>query len=134
VIKDNKVAEFKNVIFDLFESIPVDNYRKNDIENYEGYYASVIYAYFVGMGVTFIAEDVTNKGYIDMTLFFENRAYVLEFKVTKGTPKTNPALKQIKERKYYQKYVNRYDKVYNIGIVFGKKRRNIVKFNYETVK
>jgi len=102
--------------------LPVDNYRRNNIENYEGYYASVIYAYFAGMGVTFKLEDATNK------------AYILEFKVTKGTPKTNPALKQIKQKKYYQKYINKYDKVYNIGIVFSKKKRNIAKFNYETLK
>ncbi len=134
VIKDNKVAEFKDAIFSLFASIPSDNYRKNDIANYEGYYASVIYAYFAGMGVDFAVEDSTNKGYIDMTLFFEDRAYIIEFKVSTNKPKTNTALAQIKQKKYYEKYIHKYNKVYNIGIVFGKRKRNIVRFNYETVK
>ncbi len=131
---DDDLNKLKALIFTLFETIPNDNYRKNDIENYEGYYASVLYAYFASLGLKMVAEDSTNRGYIDLTIFFENRAYILEFKVTKGTPKTNPALKQIKQRKYYQKYLNDYDKVYNIGIVFSKKKRNIAKFNYETVK
>jgi len=133
-IKDDKVPEFKNAIFTLFASIPNDNYKKNDIANYEGYYASVLYSCFAGMGVDFVVEDATNKGYIDMTLFFEGRAYVIEFKVTVNKPKINSALKQIKEKKYYEKYIYKYIKVYNIGIVFGKKKRNIVKFNYETIK
>ena len=134
IMLNNDVKKIEKNIFSLFEAIPVDNYRKNDISNYEGYYASVIYAYFAGMGIKMIAEDVTNKGYIDLTLFFENKAYIIEFKVTTNKPKTNTALTQIKQKKYYQKYINDYDKVYNIGIVFGKKKRNIVKFNYETVK
>ena len=131
---DNDIIGIKKLISTLFETIPNDNYRKNDIENYEGYYASVLYAYFASLGLKMIAEDSTNRGYIDLTIFFENRAYILKFKVTKGTPKTNKELKQIKERKYYKKYLNKYDKVYNIGIVFSKNKRNIAKFNYETVK
>jgi len=134
VIKDNKVAEFKDAIFGLFASIPNDNYKRNNIANYEGYYASVIYAYFAGMGVDFVVEDSTNKGYIDMTLFFEDKAYIIEFKVSTNKPKTNTALKQIQKMKYYEKYIHKYNKVYNIGIVFGKRKRNIVRFNYETVK
>ncbi len=131
---DNDLKALKELIFTLFATIPSDNYKKNDIENYEGYYASVIYAYFASLGLKMIAEDSTNKGYIDMTLFFENRAYIIEFKVSTNKPKTNIALKQIQKMKYYEKYVHKYDKVYNIGIVFGKRKRNIVRFNYETVK
>ena len=133
-IRDNKIEDIKKNLFSLFASIPNDNYRKNEIANYEGYYASVLYSYFAGMGVESIAEDVTNKGYIDMTLFFEDRAYILEFKVLNSTPKTNTALKQIKTKKYYEKYLSKYNKIYQIGIVFNKKKRNIVKFDYELVK
>ncbi len=131
---DDDVQKLKSLIFTLFESIPVDNYRKNDISNYEGYYASILYAYFSSLGLKMLTEDVTNKGYIDMTLFFENRVYIIEFKVSTNKPKTNTALKQIQKMKYYKKYIHKYDKVYNIGIVFGKRKRNIVRFNYETVK
>jgi hypothetical protein len=134
VLDSDDLKKFEKEIFTLFASLPNDNYRNNNIANYEGYYASVLYAYFAGMGVDFIAEDVTNKGYIDMTLFFEDRAYILEFKVLNSSPKVNTALKQIKENKYYEKYIGKYTKVYNIGIIFNKKKRNIVKFNYELVK
>ena len=38
----------------LFASISADNYRKNDIARFEGYYASVVYCFFAGMGLTVI--------------------------------------------------------------------------------
>jgi hypothetical protein len=133
-IKENRVEDFYKEIHSLFASVPTDNYRKNDIANYEGYYASVIYSYFAGMGVDFILEDSTNKGYIDMTLFFEDRAYILEFKVSSNIPKTNIALEQIKAKKYHEKYINKYTKVYIIGLVFSKKDKNIIMFNYEAIK
>jgi len=44
---------------------PGNNYTKNDIEEYEGFYASVVYAYFAGVGFDrIVAEDVTNDGRI----------------------------------------------------------------------
>jgi hypothetical protein len=52
-------------------------------------------------------------------------------KVSSNTPKTNTALKQIKEKKYYEKYINKYNKVYIIGLIFSKEDKNITKFDYE---
>jgi len=46
----------------FFASIPLDNYRKNTISSYEGFYASVVYAYFASLGLTVIPEDVMNCG------------------------------------------------------------------------
>ena len=132
VISRNKVKDFEKEIFTLFASIPNDNYRKNDIANYEGYYASVLYAYFAGMGVDFVVEDATNKGYIDMTLFFEDKAYILEFKVLKSRPKTNTALKQIKDKKYYEKYLN-FREIYLIGVEFSKDEKNIMNYEWERI-
>ena len=102
---NNDIKKIEKDIFALFASIPSDNYRKNAIANYEGYYASVLYAYFAGMGIDFKVEDATNKGYIDMTLFFEDKAYIIEFKVSTNKPKTNIALKKKKKMKYYEKYI-----------------------------
>jgi len=40
-------------------------------------------------------------------------------------------LSQIKEKRYFEKYVNKYSTVYLIGIEFSKKDRNIVSFDWE---
>ena len=42
---------FKNSLISIFASIPYNNYAKNSIANYEGFYASVIYVYLASLGV-----------------------------------------------------------------------------------
>jgi len=64
------------------------------------YYASVVYAYLASLGVELIAEDVTNRARIDLTLRFDEKIYLIEFKVEDEEP-----LKHIKEKKYYEKYL-----------------------------
>ena len=112
----------------LFASIAPDNYRKNNIAHFEGYYASVIYSFFVGMGCDVIAEDVANHGRIDLTIQRAARTYIIEFKVVKRKSKNNSALQQIIQRGYAAKYAG---SVYQIGIEFSETRRNIVGFAWQ---
>ena len=117
--------QLENTIKRLFSSIAYNNFTNNDIEKYEGFYASIIYTYFASLGCELIAEDVTNKGRIDLTIKFQNKVYIFEFKVNKGD-----ALEQIKEKKYYEKYLSPQNEVYIIGIVFDAKERNVTDFKY----
>jgi len=104
-------------------------FHKNNISSYEGYYASVIYAYLASLGLETIAEDVTNKGRIDFTIKFKNRVYIIEFKVN-----SDNALKQLKEKRYYEKYLDENNEIYLIGIEFDEKEKNIVNFEWERVE
>jgi len=121
--------ELENTIKRLFSSIAYNNFTNNEITSYEGFYASIFYAYFAALGLELIAEDVTNKGRIDLTIKFENKIYIFEFKVTKGKP-----LEQIKKMKYYEKYLGSTNEVYIIGIVFDPKQRNVCAFEYERIE
>jgi triosephosphate isomerase len=47
---------------------------------------------------------VTNQGQVDMTVFFEDRVYVFEFKVIEMT-EAGSAQQQIKDKRYYEKYL-----------------------------
>ncbi len=114
----------------LFASISYTNFTKNEIDSYEGYYASVIYSYLASLGVALIAEDTTNRGRIDLTILLPDKAYIIEFKVKDGKEDKDP-LQQIKEKKYYEKYLNRVKEIYLIGITFDKKERNISEYRYE---
>ena len=109
----------------LFASISADNYRKNDIAHFEGYYASVVYCFFTGMGLNVIAEDTSNLGRVDLTIQLAGNTYVIEFKVVKRKSKNNRALQQIIQRGYASKYAG---SVYQIGIEFLEARRNIASF------
>ena len=114
----------------LFASIAADNYRKNNIAHFEGYYASVIYSFFAGMGLTVIPEDVGNLGRIDLTLQLADHTYIIEFKMVKRKSKSNSALQQIIRQGYAAKYSGT---IYQIGIEFSETRRNIVGFAWQRV-
>lgn len=74
-----------NVAFvSLFASIPYNNYTKNDIANYEGFYASVMYVYLQSLGLNIIGEDVTNTGRTDLTIIMDHAIYILEFNRWQG--------------------------------------------------
>ena len=79
-----------------------------------------------------IAEDNTNKGQIDLSVFNQDSVYILEFKVVEDKEERK-ALEQIKDKRYYEKYIGKYNDIYLIGIEFSKKDKNIVSFEWERV-
>jgi len=131
-IQEKNIDKLKETIYTFLASIPHDWYRSNNIASYEGFYSSVVYALFNGAGLNVIAEDNTNKGQIDLSVFNQDNVYIVEFKVVEDKEE-HSALKQIKEKKYYEKYIGKYDEIYLIGIEFSKKDKNIVSFEWEKV-
>ena len=109
----------------LFASIPYNNYVNNTISIYEGYYASVVYAYLASLGFRLIAEDVTDRGRVDLTIFAGKNIYIIEFKVG-----GDDALQQIKQKRYWEKYTGQ-GNIFIVGINFDDNERNISKFEWE---
>ncbi len=114
----------------FFAGIPSDWYRKTELSGYEGFYASVVYAYFAALGVEVRVEEAVSKGRLDMAVIFGDRCYLFEFKVVEFEGEGR-ALAQLKEKGYYEKYLNQYKEVYLIGVEFSKEKRNIVAFEWE---
>lgn len=104
----------------LFASIGYNNFTKNRLYEYEGYYVSVFYAYLKAIGIKLIAEDITNKGRIDLTIELPNAIFIIEFKVD-----SKDALEQIEKMGYHEKYLDTNKTTYLIGIEFDSKKRNI---------
>jgi len=131
-IENNDFEKICEIFRSFFSSIPHDWYRRNDIYNYEGYYASVVYAYFSASGFNVVVEDATSFGKIDMTVLYEDKVYIMEFKVIEleGEGK---AIAQLKKKRYWQKYANKAQKIYLIGIEFCRETRNIARFEVEEV-
>ena len=126
-------AKLEHSLVVLFAAIPNDWYRKNQLANYEGYYASIIYSCFAALGLKVIAEDATNQGRIDLTVLLDNKVFIIEFKVLDGAKKQGMALAQIKARNYSQKYAGAENSVFLVGIEFDKESRNIDFFAWEQV-
>lgn len=117
---------FETNLKSLFDAIPYNSYVKNTIANFEGYYANVIYAYIASLGLRIIAEDVTSKGRIDLTIFIDDIIYILEFKVGDAD-----ALAQIKHKEYHKKYLSEKKQIILLGINFDVDEKNISKFEHE---
>ncbi|MCK5855570.1 MAG: ATP-binding protein [Sulfurovaceae bacterium] len=134
-IGNKNMEQFEKAIYQLFASLPYNSYVKNDIQNYEGYYANVMYAYLAGLGIEFKAEDVTNLGRIDLTIATPDmsQVYVIEFKVVDNKNQNGKALEQIKEKKYHEKYQEKADELILIGIEFSKEDKNISKFEWDKI-
>ncbi|MDP2094466.1 MAG: PD-(D/E)XK nuclease domain-containing protein, partial [Hydrogenophaga sp.] len=106
--------------------------RKNQLAQFEGYYASIFYSYFAALGLDIRLEDTTNHGRIDMAVLFNNEVLLFEFKVVELTPQ-GKALQQIKDKGYADKYRARGEPIHLIGVEFSKDSRNVVGFEVETV-
>ena len=127
----NDLDSLKEIFQAFFASIPHDWYRKNQLAGYEGYYASIVYCYFAALGLDVHPEEPTNRGSIDLTLRFEGRIYLIEFKVVELTDQSK-ALEQIKAKGFAQKFAGQ--EVYLIGVEFSSQERNIVGFEWEKKK
>ena len=131
-LEEGRPEELEEVFKAIFAGIPHDWFRKTGLEEYEGFYASVFYAYFCGLGLDVRVEEATNQGRLDMAVLFEGRCYLFEFKVVEDEPE-GKALLQLKEKRYYEKYQEKCEKIWLIGVEFSKRERNIVSFKVEEV-
>ena len=130
-LSSNVFARLKEIFHAFFASIPHDWYRKNQLLDYEGYYASIFYCYFTALGLDVRVEDSTNHGRLDMAVVFEGkRVYIFEFKVKELAP-DGQALAQLKEKKYHEKYMGNYQEIYLVGVEFSREERNIIGFEVE---
>ncbi|MFK5976706.1 MAG: PD-(D/E)XK nuclease domain-containing protein, partial [Sulfurovum sp.] len=129
LLEEAKLDDLETALQSLFASIAYNNFTNNYIENYEGFYASVIYGYFAGSGFDkIIAEDATSIGRIDLSVFIDDKVFIFEFKVNQ-----TGALAQIKSRNYHLKYKSDYNEIYIVGVEFDSKSRNVVGYKWERI-
>ena len=115
----------------LFDAIPHHWHDNNPIARYEGYYASVFYSHIAALGLDLTPEDAHNQGRIDLTLKFNGRIWLFEFKVVELCP-AGSALDQLKARGYADQYRGLGQPIHLIGIEFSRAQRTLVGFDVET--
>ncbi|WP_295389237.1 ATP-binding protein [uncultured Thiodictyon sp.] len=144
------VAALVAAIQRLFAGIPWRNFTRNSLPEAEGYYASVLYAFFASLNAQIIPEDISNQGQVDLTIKLADYIYVIEIKLRRrqappqelapgnedaGDPtKTgaaNPALAQIRTRGYSAKYRGLPSQgLFEVGLVFDSQARNLVQADW----
>jgi hypothetical protein len=123
----NDLPALKDLFHSFYAAIPHDWYRKNQLANFEGYYASIFYSYFAALGLDITVEDSTNKGRIDMAVRYNGHIYLFEFKVVEMAP-AGKALEQLQAKGYAEKYRQYAEPIHLIGVEFSRESRNIVGF------
>ena len=108
----------------LFAGIPYHWHNRNTIADYEGYYASVFYSFFVGSGATVTTEDSGSTGRADLAVQTADRIYLFEFKVFAAS-KRGAALQQLQDRDYAAKYRHLGLPVHLVGVEFNAQTRNV---------
>ncbi len=118
----------REILQAFFASIPHQVYDPNDLARYEGHYASVVYAFMMGTGLSMRAEDATNLGRIDLTAEAGARICLFEFKVLRDGVKRGDAMEQLRARGYAEKYRACGLPVHLVGVEFDPERRNVASF------
>jgi hypothetical protein len=116
----------------FYASLPNEWFSKTPIAQYEGYYASVFYAFFASLGLDITVEASSNPGRLDMVMRFQGHVYIFEFKLV-GDEANGSALRQIKEKDYAAPYRGKGEPIHLIGIEFSKTRRALLRWDVETV-
>ncbi len=123
VFERGEIEKIEELINKVLLSIPYVWYK--DTSRYESFYCALFYVLLVSSGLEVIAEDVTSIGRIDLTVISKGKVYIIELKVDK-----EGAIEQIKEKRYYEKYLDR-EEIYLVGIVIDSKERKVEKMDIE---
>ena len=124
----------------LFAGVAWRNFIHADLPETEGYYASVLYAFFASLNAETIPEDTSNRGQVDLTVKLAGYVYCIEIKVdaagsaSEAEPGENPALAQIKARGYSAQYRGLPNKgLIELGLIFDRGKRNLARADWATV-
>jgi hypothetical protein len=117
-LEENNLKEFFETLQIFFSNINYELHINN-----EKYYQTIFYVIFKLIGLKVEAEVSTNIGRIDAVIELEDKVYIFEFKIN-NTPEN--ALKQIKDNKYYEKYLKQNKDIICVGAKFALDDRNIM--------
>jgi hypothetical protein len=93
----------------------------------EAYFHSNIHTILKILGFNIVSEDETNLGRIDSVIEFDDKIYIIEFK----TSDAKIAIDQIKNKKYYEKYLIADKQIFLVGVGCSLVERNITSWNTE---
>ena len=131
----NDFPALKEQIRSFLAGIPHQWHDSGNPGHHESWYASLLYMCFRTTQVDLKVEESSSHGRSDMVLLHENQVFVLEFKMVKDGTETeeglDSAITQIREKRYAEKYLDRGEPIHLIGMVFGKKERDLLAIRAE---
>ena len=120
-LKNKDIENFMKIVKSIFAKIPYSLHIPR-----EAYYHSIFYIILILMGAKIDAEVLTDKGRIDGVIELDDKVYVVEFKYGKSKIDMNKlldgAVKQINDKKYYEKYLNTNKQIILLAVGFVDKK------------
>lgn len=118
---ENKFEDFFRDVKSIFASMSYN------MKVTEAYFHSNIHTLLKVLGFNIESEDETNIGRIDSVIEFADKIIIMEFK----TSSSEIALSQIKDKKYYEKYLFKAKAIYLVGVSCNLNERNINEWKSE---
>lgn len=117
-LKAEDFDRFFELLVPMFASIPHDI----QVEDREKYYQSICYLLCMLVGLDMGVELSTNVGTIDAVIKTDHAIVIIEFKL-RGT--AQQALDQMRNKKYYERFLNDGRKIILVGVELSMHERNI---------
>ena len=130
-LRSGDLTNLKELVHSLLAGIPHQWHGRNPMAEYEGFYASVLYAHFSATGAEVRAEESGSIGRADLCVRASGRVYVFEFKM-QGRGGTTAAMAQLKARRYADRYRGLGEPIHLVAIEFSPETRNVTRFEVET--
>lgn len=130
IMSSGNIEDLESLLESVFAGIPFQWHVGSQATEYEDYFISVVYGFFLGAGVDIRVEDSTSEGRIDLAVVDFDRICLFEFKVINGRSEGS-ALKQLRSKRYDVKYRSYGKPIHLIGVEFSKKARNVALFETE---
>ncbi len=96
----------------------------------EHYYHTVFYLMLAASGVLVRSEVLTSLGRMDMAVEFKDKVFIVELKCDQPAEE---ALRQIRAKRYHEKYMESGRRIHLLGINFDTKQRAITDWQTEVV-
>ena len=116
-LRADDITDALDCISSFFANIPA-----NITLRHEKYYQTLFFAVFTMLGQRMHAEVWTNRGRIDAVTETKSSVFIFEFKLHDTAA---AALKQIRDKGYYEKYRRQGKKLFLIGAAFDGTERNL---------
>ncbi len=117
----------------FFASIPHDWHRNNQLDRYQGCYASVFFALLNGCGLDARPEQASSHGNLHLAELTRQRIVLFEFKTVDGRSGSGRALRQLKAKCYADQHLGSGNPLHLVGVGFSRETRNLARVEWETV-
>jgi len=126
--KGLKKKDFQTIFEQFQQTFSQIPYQLYDEEK-ENIYHVILLTLLWATGIKTTAEDMNNLGRSDIVMEFGDDVYVMELKRTSA----NQALQQIKDKKYYKKYICKNRQLFLVGIEIDDDKRNFTDYEIEQI-